>query len=1003
MKVQLPSAFVSIGDLYVAYRKAKFEAFYENTHFHALAFTKYEQDLHKNLKKLRDRILAKNPTWYSDTSFLGGYAYLPKSVNSDTWSDGADGHFRALDPIVAWEQRFKESGKRAVAKLRLVIRPTVEFQIISALWIIKVGHLFDGLINSNVSYGNRLRRSNGDFGDIRSAASGINLDTPGLFAPYFSAYRDWREKGLSKMEASLNDGESILAVTMDIQEFYHRVSPHFLLRKSFLARGGLELSRPETLLTQLLLNAIDSWYRSTPDFADRPEGAIPVGLSASKIISNVLLAEFDSSVVDRVRPIYYGRYVDDVFLVFENVGGLTNAKQVVSKLAKDLSPILTMQENKATVPSLKLILPYAKDSNLIFAGPKQKIFALSSSHGLDLIQHIREQIRIQSSEYRLLPAVPDTSAEMAARALLATPSATLQADALRKADVVSVRRLGISLLIRDLDVFSADLQPSSWSEIRYEFYGLVKRHILTPTGFFEFFGHIPRVFGLMISCRDIGPAAQFIDDLVNVAELVQKTTTVGEPKHLTSFKLCMAQYARALRQAGLQAATERTLKLDRKLLAVLRKLKALDAGLLIPTSLPRLEKLVHQVLLSDWGRRPYKDYWYLSQHQDEFGPTVPRQIEVRRKLRLGWIRRFRLNSTDLKTPHWPALAFPTRPLRVEEIALVAPNVLARAELYKQAIMVLRGARVASPDFVGVDPGTQSAGKEPTQFVVPGPHNDLIRVGVTSFETTLEQWKAAAKGRHDRSLARYRGLNFLVNRILREEKRPHYVVFPELSIPLRWALRIAKKLAANNVSLIAGVEYHQDRGTGRLRNDCLISLVTDWPGYLSSIVTLQPKISPAYEELRQLQELKLGKRGEFFQPKGLQSAPTLYMHSGFCFSVLICSDLTNIDHRSRLRGGIDSLFALEWNQDVNTFSSLVEATASDLHAFIIQANNRTYGDSRIRSPAREPYLRDVVQVKGGIADYYVIGEMKYLTLRKEQRRATLQPLDQSFPKCNCAAC
>ena len=43
---------VSLGDLYIAYRKAKVEAYYENTHVQALAFTEYEQDLAQNLARL---------------------------------------------------------------------------------------------------------------------------------------------------------------------------------------------------------------------------------------------------------------------------------------------------------------------------------------------------------------------------------------------------------------------------------------------------------------------------------------------------------------------------------------------------------------------------------------------------------------------------------------------------------------------------------------------------------------------------------------------------------------------------------------------------------------------------------------------------------------------------------------------------------------------------------------------------------------------------------------
>ena len=114
-------------------------------------------------------------------------------------------------------------------------------------------------------------------------------------------------------------------------------------------------------------------------------------------------------------------------------------------------------------------------------------------------------------------------------------------------------------------------------------------------------------------------------------------------------------------------------------------------------------------------------------------------------------------------------------------------------------------------------------------------------------------------------------------------------------------------------------------------------------------------------------------------------PTLYVHRGYCFSVLICSDLTTIGHRSALCGELDTLYVLEWNSDVKTFSSLVEATALDLHTFVVQVNNRLYGDSRIRVPAKEDYLRDVVQVKGGISDYYVLGQIDYQALRQEQRR------------------
>jgi hypothetical protein len=222
MPAPQPEMF-SLGNLYVAYRKAKAEAFYESTHFHALAFTKYEQALDANLRKLRTRLSALEPDWQLDLKFLGSHAYLPKSVDCTEWDSNSEGHFRALDPREDWQHRFNESGQRARAALRLVVRPTVDFQIISALWIIFVGQLFDASLDRRTSFGNRLRRAYSEQRDKRTGALGVNLATPGLFAPYFSAYREWREGGLTSMDLALESGKSILAITMDIEKFYHRV------------------------------------------------------------------------------------------------------------------------------------------------------------------------------------------------------------------------------------------------------------------------------------------------------------------------------------------------------------------------------------------------------------------------------------------------------------------------------------------------------------------------------------------------------------------------------------------------------------------------------------------------------------------------------------------------------------------------------------------------------------------------------------------------------------
>ena len=48
-------------------------------------------------------------------------------------------------------------------------------------------------------------------------------------------------------------------------------------------------------------------------------------------------------------------------------------------------------------------------------------------------------------------------------------------------------------------------------------------------------------------------------------------------------------------------------------------------------------------------------------------------------------------------------------------------------------------------------------------------------------------------------------------------------------------------------MICGLEYYVDIPTKKIRNDSFISLVTRWPGYLSNVISIQPKLEPAYRE------------------------------------------------------------------------------------------------------------------------------------------------------------
>ena len=119
------------------------------------------------------------------------------------------------------------------------------------------------------------------------------------------------------------------------------------------------------------------------------------------------------------------------------------------------------------------------------------------------------------------------------------------------------------------------------------------------------------------------------------------------------------------------------------------------------------------------------------------------------------------------------------------------------------------------------------------------------------------------------------------------------------------------------------------------------------------------------------------------PENKDNKCVIIKHGDFYFGILICSELTNIDYRAQFRGYVDAIFVPEWNQDTEMFGSLIEAAAYDVHAYIIQCNDRRYGDTRIRIQAKQHYDRDIVKIKGGEEDYFVIGKLDINKLRQFQ--------------------
>jgi hypothetical protein len=231
---------------------------------------------------------------------------------------------------------------------------------------------------------------------------------------------------------------------------------------------------------------------------------------------------------------------------------------------------------------------------------------------------------------------------------------------------------------------------------------------------------------------------------------------------------------------------------------------------------------------------------------------------------------------------------------------------------------------------------------------------------------------------DPDVERYGRLCRLLDGVIAQPQHSRYLMLPELALPAHWFIRIARKLQGRGISLISGIEYlHANKA--RVRNQVWVALSHDRLGFPSLMIYRQDKQRPALherQELKRLNDLEL-------KPDKEWKVPPILQHGDLRFALLICSEITNISYRAALRGKVDALFVPEWNQDTETFNALFESAALDMHAYIIQCNDRQYGDSRIRAPYKESWQRDLLRVKGGITDYCVIGQIDVKKLRQFQ--------------------
>jgi hypothetical protein len=290
---------LTLEDLVVAYRKAKADCFFENTFPTAIKFAEYEQDLLANLNALLSSLQGNNG-FSENAVYLGEFRLLPKKLSFEIKPNAGKGHVHFSNPQKAFEHLTKNNN--LIPEFRIVGDFPVNSHIISALWINMVGHKFDACLNDSC-YGARLKRIRDDETLDKDAPKPFHISAIGSFPHYIYPYQKWRNDGLNAIRGELEKERNVIAVSLDLKSYYHFIDPMALSLLGLHAEIGITLTEHERSFTMELAKFLDEWSRKANTFAQKTiqdktdvSGGLVIGLTASRIVSNVLLHRWDKLI-----------------------------------------------------------------------------------------------------------------------------------------------------------------------------------------------------------------------------------------------------------------------------------------------------------------------------------------------------------------------------------------------------------------------------------------------------------------------------------------------------------------------------------------------------------------------------------------------------------------------------------------------------------------------------------------------------------------------------------
>lgn len=948
--------------------------------------------IEENLELKFNKILEELNNGDSDSEF---FLFLFNKVDVDFFPK----KFKSDDSEINknFISNVKSKEKYEVEKVTPFINAPLEFHIISILWIIKSGYKFDSEL-LDVCKGNRLLLNKDHSSLIQNSS---------LFKPYYSQYQSWRDNSVSVAQNLLKNNKNALFINLDIKNYFN--STDIELNKYF----------PEDNFVNIILRRLHLEYTQKlegkyqfPGIKSNISSLLPIGLLSSYIIANHYLNDLDKIIIKKIKPSYYGRYVDDIllvisdpkesiaeiekyndyginhsnFIVYENQANDKNKKVKLTKIEKiiieNLDPIFKIVDTGD-----ERLIKIDKYENLYCQQQKTFMYYFDHNESDIVIDKLKQELNYRSSEFKDLPDDNENLGEIDKNALYL--NYTDSDGKIRTLKDYKENRFGLTVYLTN-KILGATKHKKSVSD--QEIKNFIK--IFKGQNTIEFYKLWEKIFTFLL-VND--KAEEYIEFYFQCIKEIKKIKYNQKRIRSNRVQSTLIQY--------LDSAHELSLTLNLNFISGNKKAlrnfeyqsnvvesdimdfffnRITRSNSLWALRYRKANMMRHQYIsipLLNYTKESYNGEISLINYNvnlqkynidDDLLKNSPRSVKF-------WECTISMLITDLISDKFidEKLYTSISDFQKEEENHLLNRSFDRFKLTNKN---------HKPDYIFDDNidnykdkffRIKSINNGIMEIEVPFSNGEKIskpKISVANTKVDQSNFINGLRLKTNVSNSRYQNLvDFLKST---RKNKTDIVAFPEYFIPIELLSSLVRYSERNDSLVITGLEHITINN--KAYNFVSTILPLNINGYKDATIVFRLKnhYSPAEEELITGNHLKI--------PKPIDPRYHIFNWKNIYFSVFYCFELTNITHRSALKAKIDLLVAVEYNKDVNYFSNLVESVSRDIHCFVAQVNSSDFGDTRITQPT-ESYRRDILKVKGGENNITLSGVLEIDKLREFQRK------------------